>query len=454
MSCESTHPNKPIDIEYQSENKLTARHAVEEAMTSAFVRECNHCHRPFVKEEGCNKMKCSCGNAQCFVCSLDVTDYNHFDKKDASGNPLQDSCPLYEDTTVRLRQEVAAAQKRAVHQVREDRPELTEDDVIVDKKIVVPGEAAVAPLVPLVPGALQQQNDHDIYAPNPIPFPIERQNLFLPPAPLLRAINVEPNRRRRGQQQEEELFAVAVGRRRNHDRREREAQEAREVYEPMVAQAREEEVIRREEEPAEMERQAAQQRELEALARLREGEDHAHELELARMRRARQELEGRMQEEQAEAVRVVEQQERRRREREQNARLEQQAQEVMNQARREYVRKHNRANDPAGVETERQVIQAMALEQQVVQRAPQSRKRAEEVLKKAKKEPKQRRKEAELRARQLATEITEQYNQERRDAEKRRDEAIDRARLAGVKVGKYEKQVLESNRKSKSFWKW
>jgi hypothetical protein len=202
-----------------------------------------------------------------------------------------------------------------------------------------------------------------------------------------------------------------------------------------------------------MERQAAQQRELEALARLREREERAHELEVARMQRAHQELERRMQEEQAEAVRIVEEQERQRREREQNAQLEQQAQNVMDQARRKYVEKHNSANNAAKV-TEQQIIKAMTFEQQVIQRAAQSRKRAEEVLKKAKKEPKQRRKEAELRAQHLATEITERYNQERRDAERQRDEAIDRARLAGVKVGKYEKQVLESNRKSKSFWKW
>jgi hypothetical protein len=454
MSCESTHPNNPTDIEYQSENKLTARHAVEEAMTSAFVRECNKCHRPFVKEEGCNKMRCSCGNAQCFVCSLDVTDYNHFDRKDASGNLLPDSCPLYEDTTARLRREVAAAQKRAVHQIREDRPDLTEDDVIVDKKIVVPGEAAVTPLVPLVPAAPLQQNNHGIYAPFPIPFGIERPNVFPPPpAPLPRAIDVELDWRRLGGQQMGQLFAAAVRRRRNDERRDREAREARQLHEAVaMAQVREDEVIRREE-AAEMERQAAQQRELEALARLREREERAHELEVARMQRAHQELERRMQEEQAEAVRIVEEQERQRREREQNAQLEQQAQNMMDQARRKYVEKHNSANNAAKV-TEQQIIKAMTFEQQVIQRAAQSRKRAEEVLKKAKKEPKQRRKEAELRAQHLATEITERYNQERRDAERQRDEAIDRARLAGVKVGKYEKQVLESNRKSKSFWKW
>lgn len=46
-------------------NKIEARHVVEEAMTEAMVRNCNKCKGRFVKIDGCNKMTCpTCGNAQ------------------------------------------------------------------------------------------------------------------------------------------------------------------------------------------------------------------------------------------------------------------------------------------------------------------------------------------------------------------------------------------------------
>src|SRR5208282_1462883 len=81
MSCESnTFIMVPLITEYQAESKLSAKHAVEEAMTDALVRKCNKCEKRFLKEDGCNKMRCSCGNQQCYVCSANVIDYNHFDQ--------------------------------------------------------------------------------------------------------------------------------------------------------------------------------------------------------------------------------------------------------------------------------------------------------------------------------------------------------------------------------------
>jgi hypothetical protein len=74
-------------------------------MTTALIRVCNKCGVPFLKDEGCNKMKCVCGNIQCFVCSQNIQDYSHFG---------EDKCPLFDDTTERLRTEVATAQERAI----------------------------------------------------------------------------------------------------------------------------------------------------------------------------------------------------------------------------------------------------------------------------------------------------------------------------------------------------
>ena len=95
-------------------------------MTAALVRKCNKCAKPFLKEEGCNKMKCSCGNTQCFVCSDDILDYSHFDR----GNP----CPMYGDMAELLEKQVAAAEDVTVQKLLETRSDLKDEDIRVAKR--------------------------------------------------------------------------------------------------------------------------------------------------------------------------------------------------------------------------------------------------------------------------------------------------------------------------------
>jgi TRIAD3 protein (E3 ubiquitin-protein ligase RNF216) len=120
--------DKPVLIaEYkESSSRLTAKHVVEEAMTDALVRKCNSCKKPFLKEGGCNKMTCQCGNVQCFLCSKNVADYSHFG--DAIGQ-----CQMYGDMKEYLEKQVFAAQETTVKQILQSRRDLKDDDIRVDK---------------------------------------------------------------------------------------------------------------------------------------------------------------------------------------------------------------------------------------------------------------------------------------------------------------------------------
>lgn len=97
-------------------------------MTAALVKKCNKCQKQFLKESGCNKMTCSCGNSQCYICSTNVVGYDHF------GNNAG-RCPLFDDTTERERREVAVAQRQAVLNVLAARHDVTENDLTVDQNL-------------------------------------------------------------------------------------------------------------------------------------------------------------------------------------------------------------------------------------------------------------------------------------------------------------------------------
>ncbi|CAG2064970.1 unnamed protein product, partial [Timema podura] len=69
-------PLRCDEVEKSEEIKL--RTYIEDRMTQALVRTCWKCKRNFVKEDGCNKMTCSCGAKMCYICRKPVEDYSHF----------------------------------------------------------------------------------------------------------------------------------------------------------------------------------------------------------------------------------------------------------------------------------------------------------------------------------------------------------------------------------------
>ena len=122
----------PISCEqHAKENKINSRHKIEEAMTAALIRSCNQCKKTFIKEYGCNKMRCpSCGNMQCYVCSVSLKDYNHFDQSPsgtAQGN--KGKCPLYDNVEERHEREVKEAEAAARAQVVSENPDVSVDDL-------------------------------------------------------------------------------------------------------------------------------------------------------------------------------------------------------------------------------------------------------------------------------------------------------------------------------------
>ncbi|KAI0155027.1 hypothetical protein GGR57DRAFT_491923 [Xylariaceae sp. FL1272] len=109
--------------EADEDRGLDARHILEEAMSDALIRRCNQCQSPFVKDEGCNKMRCSkCGTMMCDVCRQTIKDYTHFN--DVSRGGKTGRCALYDQSQSRYEQEVRKAEESTRKKVKEDNPEV------------------------------------------------------------------------------------------------------------------------------------------------------------------------------------------------------------------------------------------------------------------------------------------------------------------------------------------
>jgi TRIAD3 protein (E3 ubiquitin-protein ligase RNF216) len=105
----------PMSCEEMDKDKVVAlQHKVEEAMTEALLRECPSCKKRFFKEEGCNKMTCTCGTSICYICRAILRDgYKHFERKGAT-------CKLFDDTVARNANEVLEAAKKAGEALRKE----------------------------------------------------------------------------------------------------------------------------------------------------------------------------------------------------------------------------------------------------------------------------------------------------------------------------------------------
>ncbi|KAI0820517.1 hypothetical protein BC628DRAFT_1330161 [Trametes gibbosa] len=134
--------------EVANDKKLDVRHAIEEAMTAALMRNCPKCQKAFVKEMGCNKMTCpNCGALSCYVCRQLIHGYEHFGNPPpyttAKADPTK--CPLWDSSVEgRHSDEVTAAAKAAIEEYKRTHPELDEKDLKVDLPAPPPAAASVS----------------------------------------------------------------------------------------------------------------------------------------------------------------------------------------------------------------------------------------------------------------------------------------------------------------------
>jgi len=95
-SCRLCHKDShiPFKCDEADDNRLTkVRTQVEERISECLIRTCPKCQRKFIKEDGCNKMTCSCGATMCYLCRKPVKGYDHFSQKGSENN--NNKCPLY-----------------------------------------------------------------------------------------------------------------------------------------------------------------------------------------------------------------------------------------------------------------------------------------------------------------------------------------------------------------------
>ncbi|KAK0207116.1 hypothetical protein DFS33DRAFT_645375 [Desarmillaria ectypa] len=121
--------------EMEEDRHLDGRHAIEEAMTKALMRNCPKCQKAFIKEAGCNKMVCpNCHTFSCYVCRQVITGYDHFNQQapGASRTSKSKKCLLWDSVEVRHSDEVKEAAERALAEYRRDHPDIDEADIKVD----------------------------------------------------------------------------------------------------------------------------------------------------------------------------------------------------------------------------------------------------------------------------------------------------------------------------------
>ncbi|KAF8954518.1 hypothetical protein BDZ97DRAFT_1864738 [Flammula alnicola] len=177
--------------EFEEDKHLDGRHAIEEAMTRALMRNCPKCQKAFIKEQGCNKMTCpNCRTLSCYVCRQVISGYEHFNQappgRASTSRKDAGKCLLWDQVEERHAAEVKAAADKAIAEYKRDHPDVDEKEIKVDLPVAPPrpnpvGAAGIAP-PPYQPPA----NPYN-YAAQAEGFAQQMAQAFNPFAPVLGA---------------------------------------------------------------------------------------------------------------------------------------------------------------------------------------------------------------------------------------------------------------------------
>lgn len=134
--------------EVEKETETKGRVSVEEAITAAKIRNCPKCSKPFIKSDGCNKIRCGCGAFVCYICRSLIKGYQHFCQTPHCNHANCNNCPLWtkaEEDDLRAMREagVQAAEKVRLDSLLGETSKDSEDVRIdVDSILKNPGSNA------------------------------------------------------------------------------------------------------------------------------------------------------------------------------------------------------------------------------------------------------------------------------------------------------------------------
>ena len=120
-SCRLCKELNHIPLKCYEKETDKARLLLEEKMTEALVRKCYKCSRPYFKEDGCNKITCSCGALMCYICDKPVTGYQHFNDGRLGYSHL---CPLMSDNHLINNATVEAVAKKTIEYIQQKDPNI------------------------------------------------------------------------------------------------------------------------------------------------------------------------------------------------------------------------------------------------------------------------------------------------------------------------------------------
>ncbi|KAL0579960.1 hypothetical protein V5O48_002044 [Marasmius crinis-equi] len=203
--------------EVEDDRRLDGRHAIEEAMTAALMRNCPKCNKGFVKDDGCNKMTCpNCHSLSCYVCRKLIPEgYAHFNQAPhgtATTSKQSKKCPLYDGPVeARHAREVQEAAAKAKEAYLADNPDIEDKEIHVDVPKAPPAAQMPRLAMPNLPQVVQYPLNlaghhlgiagfpfgyripapppHVPHAPDPLPVP----QLQPHPHPHVHRRQVQPN---------------------------------------------------------------------------------------------------------------------------------------------------------------------------------------------------------------------------------------------------------------------